>query len=739
MKKKSLSLFLAITLVLSCLPTVFAGAAVDPVQSIADQIAAFDYIELEEYCDFEYNGFLTSTGHVDHDADAAFHSLIDAFNALTPAQQAALPIASYSRLVDLVRYYYVYDNGWRIAYETYADEDMDTAEALENALIFGTLDQAAVYVAEVLAYVPDNYGEALAVYKACINSPVLRKIIEYANKKSAAVLKQAGLFAGSEVPEFWVAFMCYKVQAGGEYFSIGDLYEVFTEEKKDYDDGLGLVNKGIPAYAYVADAFDKAVDAKNDASKLGTAAAYLFGLSDAQMEAFKLFNFTDNGVNPYQDYILAAYNGGKEAIQAFINAINAIPKPYSNASIPVAQAAYNALPAELRTAAPADLADALATAIAAYKAIRANVGPDAQIDNQVDVSAYTPAQVNAVGNKAVFVSALDAFAPVLGNVFGVSDAKTADALVRAILSQKILTNDNMAAIATKLGVPAKASYGFVDGDSAGFFNALAKVFAESDLDVNDFVNTVDAESATYNYHGYEELIPIYEALEFTGVASSASLSDRAKNAADPAYAAFKAMLSPIASAVSSLSSGGIGAALDLLPRLAYVIDTGMLDAFFDAYLPVFSLDLTTAGVYAIFADAIGSISLGEQTVECSASEFEALVKTLAGCASAEKKSSVSICKNRLGLNSDSEKAAVVLLGVMREKAGALAENMNNSAKSKFINAICESGSTKINLFDKLAIRLQFSALTKAEKSFTGFANFARVITVMLKTFAKLFK
>lgn len=174
-------------------------------------------------------------------------------------------------------------------------------------------------------------------------------------------------------------------------------------------------------------------------------------------------------------------------------------------------------------------------------------------------------------------------------------------------------------------------WGFQDGDADGFTNALAAMLRPvanilhngiSLISQVIFLPNTTASNGDYIYGAYEYLIPLLEGLGLDGVLSSEEYSSRYYEAAKVSKnaqldAVFLPIVSPIVALVNELQANPLNAILDLLPRLARVIDTGVLSDSLNGFLHTSSLlsglniDLSGDAVNAMIDGQKIEISLGD--------------------------------------------------------------------------------------------------------------------------------
>ncbi len=180
---------------------------------------------------------------------------------------------------------------------------------------------------------------------------------------------------------------------------------------------------------------------------------------------------------------------------------------------------------------------------------------------------------------------------------------------------------------------ANGDWGFQDGDKEGFINGLAAVLrplvdaltvggAVIGIQLLYMPNTVEV-NGNYTYGAYEYLIPVLEGLGLEGVISSEEYSDAffaAETAGEKCDAAILPILKPIFGLVDRIAAAPLNELLTLLPRLAYLVDSGILNSSVKSALGTSStlsgltgsLDLSADGLNGLIASLIPTL-LGEDT------------------------------------------------------------------------------------------------------------------------------
>ena len=257
-----------------------------------------------------------------------------------------------------------------------------------------------------------------------------------------------------------------------------------------------------------------------------------------------------------------------------------------------------------------------------------------------------------------------------------------------------------------------ADFGFADGDAYGFLDALVCSLLEICAQINvrnvlgDFTDST--KGGAYVVGNYNLFIPLYELLELEPI-DSAAFTERvtaAENAKDPfgesrLRAAANLTLKPVADLLTKIENKGMTAVIDLLPKLLYALDSGMVndlvcDLLRDKNLYymfqfndlIADMDLNTDLVWEIIdkkyitgtEDEKAGFDFDqngekEATLPLTKEQFDALAKQLAYAADPIVKSSVSATqKNRLALKTDDALVSSILcetiVGLLQTDAGA---------------------------------------------------------------------
>ena len=266
-----------------------------------------------------------------------------------------------------------------------------------------------------------------------------------------------------------------------------------------------------------------------------------------------------------------------------------------------------------------------------------------------------------------------------------------DAMVGALIAkasparvgQAMLTDEGAAAACAKAIAKLNAAgedwskvafvngdMGFQDGDAEGFTLAFARMFL--------FVKATGYDSLFGLYQPaeaniYRHLVPVYGTLGLRARSTEAFAADN--GAAADLTSAICDVLDPITALVKSIAGDPMNKLAEVLPKLAYVLDSGMLnvavaDIFADSSFLMGaaaamsdSIDLSTKGVYALVDD----LSVAGYAVADIVSEqkFVTLMKELAGCGSAAVGEDVD-GNAIVAITPDADKVASVLMSHVLE-------------------------------------------------------------------------
>lgn len=525
-------------------------------------------------------------------------------------------------------------------------------------------------------------------------------------------------FEGEDDPKYIEAYknyLAYK-EAQADYYVAN--YEF--EGEKHYLPALAKTVEAVPEFKYVYNLASAVIAAKREFSATKnteaakTAAALYNNLSEIQkawIDSFSnnilgektVYTETNLGIEYTYDYFklseLVAFCVSMEhydKIAAFEKTVADVTEPYTNEDITVVKAAYNDIPSSLKNAVNNDT-------MAKYRDILAAVGPDTPSDENPKLDDYnvTPMPKTYLTEKSAETLA-DATVDLILGATGASDAKT-------LIYSGVFTNGTVLSLAKWLypmlgdlsnllecspsklagrldeekfaGAAAaltaagddweaveikNGDFGFNDGDVEGFLDAASAILRGASLIhvALKLQNTVSTSAGEYTYGAYEDLIPILEILDLKNVMSSHEYTEYTENAEITNDAKFRAILAPVAYLLVDFAENPVKVIEDILPKLAYAIDTGIVNDGVNNLLSklkmvkVDPVDLTTSGIYAILKDKL----LDKNNITLSEEDFSELITLLAGCGTAVAKPSIRRGYSyRLGIESDKAKAVVVLM------------------------------------------------------------------------------
>lgn len=229
-------------------------------------------------------------------------------------------------------------------------------------------------------------------------------------------------------------------------------------------------------------------------------------------------------------------------------------------------------------------------------------------------------------------------------------------------------------------------FGFEDGDREAFLDAASAIFRPLSIItlVLSLENNVNTTNGTYTYGAYEELIPVFEALDLKGVMSSDEYTKYVK-AADSDMkmdARIRPILVPVANLIDEFAAAPLDTVLDVLPKLGYALKEDIVNTQINKVLSMMKMisiapiDLTTGGIFDIIIKELAKIEVrpavtdenGNVITEAvklnltlSKDAFIKVINDLSGCGEYVAKPSVSReSAYRAGIESDKTDAFMVL-------------------------------------------------------------------------------
>lgn len=417
-----------------------------------------------------------------------------------------------------------------------------------------------------------------------------------------------------------------------------------------------------------------------------------------------------------------------DKLTAFIQLVNSIAEPYDNDDIAKVRESYDEVPASLRASVPEEVMDK-------YKAILASIAPDAPSLVKPDLSVYTETTVvypegatraqveealpkleSAVVDLILPLLGVDGglpnmvktglytnysvaevakmLYPLLGNLAGDLLNVTPEKLAKTLTEEKFagaVAALNAAQAAGDAAVAGGAkdvdywsyltvvdgNFGFQDGDKEGFLDAVAALFRPLSLlsTALQFENQISTTQGTYKYGAYEDLVPIFEALDLEGVMSSHEYTlyvneVKAANSNMQMDARIRPILVPILNLVDRFAEAPLDTLLDVLPKLGWALKSNLVNDQLATliskikFVSITPPDLSPAGLYDLLAGDSGvfAISLDENNaIKIDKEKFVQFINDIAGCGTAVVKDSIARgTAYRLGVDSDKPDAFVVL-------------------------------------------------------------------------------
>ncbi len=579
------------------------------------------------------------------------------------------------------------------------------------------------------------------------NKPKEVKVISKPNPKK---------FEGGESnPAYIEEFKKYleSKEANAEYM----VKEYAFEGEKHYMNAVKAITDAVPSYSYFYDiavssiSAKRAFDESGDVTVNGEVKKIYSSLSDEQKTWLTAFGNTvlcnkkinsETAFGTEYGYSTWTINSlvnfcvdldGFHYVNEFENIVASVDEPYTNSDIETVKMAFKKIPASFTGGISKEISDK-------YKKILAAIKPDDISEEQPDLSKYKATNVsyaNISENNAKELA--DIVVDLALKAAGVSDAKE-------LINTKVLTNETVLALA-KLLYPLLADlttdlisvnpktlsnslkeeefagaaaalaaaddwdaviikngdFGFADGDAEGFLDAAAAMLRGGSLIhlALKLENSLSTSIGTY-YGAYEDLVPILEMLDLKSVMSSDDYTAYVKAAENSNDAKFRAILAPIVYLLVDFGNDPINTICDVLPKVAYAIDSNTVNDGVNALLSKMTLvdvdpvDLTTAGVYKILNDKL----LAPKEIKLSEESFAALISDLSGCGTAVAKSSVARGHAyRLGIESDKAKSMVVIMAWLID---------STSNNKEFVNSLLDMLITDNNIL-KSALKLLIGA------------------------------
>ena len=734
-KTKLISLLLAAVMLFSCFTASFtafaAGGNVKSTVSIINSVK----------------------GKIDADnarpqAVAKYQAAVDAFNALSDNERENLDIAAFSKLLGAV----------------YTREEyLLRKEGLPTGN--GDLHKKAAEVIKLPAYVE----VAATLYTAAngINDEnSMNTFLELLKTASGNAIALAGCFDGTYFGKKASDKECGKlIDLAAQKMSSVTSKE--GDNKEHYFDALKAIGEANSEAAYAYNTAAAALAAFKEYLSAGVTESKKFNdvyssLATNQktwLGALESYSYSNYKLSIIISFVANFDNYSK--IEEYKATVENATAPYTNKDIENVKKAYKAVPQVYR-----DLK--LVEQDSKYRSILSAAGKDTPSSEQPDLSAY---KVTDVSYKYISEDDASMLADVLVDLV-LSAANVSDAT--ELVNTKILTNKTVVAIAgfvfpaleeltdgliyitpeslsgrlteEKYSGAAAAleeayndwenvniksgDFGFEDGDTEGFIDAVTAVLRGASL-IHlglKFENNRNASKGIY-YGGYEDFIEIFETLDINVEMDSEEYTAYVKNADNRNDAKIRAILVPIVSLITDFANDPIGVINEVLPKIAYAIDSGIIDYNINNLLEKFSLfgftipavDLTTSGIYNIINDKL----LDPKNIRLTEDDFSALIEQLSGCGKAVSKPSKQSDKEyRLAIDSDKSKSVIVLISFVldtaadnRELVSSLLDMANVNPLIRFALTIAISASATF-----IPRRIAFSLISL-------FVYLARIFTI----------
>lgn len=221
-------------------------------------------------------------------------------------------------------------------------------------------------------------------------------------------------------------------------------------------------------------------------------------------------------------------------------------------------------------------------------------------------------------------------------------------------------------------------WGFQDGDREGFLDAVAAVFRAVSVVTMliDLENSISTTNGTYSYGAYEDLVPVFEALDLDGYMSSHEYTlyvkeVSAQNSKLAMDARVRPILVPIFNLIDRFAEAPLDTLLEVLPKLGWTVKSGLLNDQIGALTSKLGfglgesvhLDLTAEGLYNLLAPMLENLTVGDTTlsIHLDKDKFVQFINDIGGCGTAVVKNSKARgTAYRLGVDSDKPDAFVVL-------------------------------------------------------------------------------
>lgn len=568
---------------------------------------------------------------------------------------------------------------------------------------------------------------------------------------------------GENDPQYIADFEAWLVKAeaynkayAAEYTYKGDLYIEALEWLASVEHSLKTPLETIKAVREGKSVYDSGAGT----SKAAAAVKKYDAMSDADKTLFDKISYTFYGVAvdnitswSYKSFnSTALYNacldiGNARYVDYFVVVIENIEEPYDRADIDAAKAAYAKVPSSLQPQIPTDT-------LAKYKDILASIAPDEPTGERpnVEIMKSTSVKYPFGASKKSVNKTIDRAEDILFTALSVPENGLSQMISEgvytnytvALIAQKLfplvgglssliakgpkdlaskLDKDTCAGAIAALNAAAETvdaegntvgkldswqyltvvdgDFGFMDGDREGFLDAVASLFRPLSLItmVITLENTCNTTSGNYIYGGYEDLVPIFEALGADGIMSSVEYTEYVNagaNSDEKMDHRIRGILVPVFNLIDTVASAEspLTEVVKLLPKVAYAVDSGLLNTQIHKLISKLGMglgssinvDLTTEGLYDMIAPKLENIELQAAKVDENGEEiapavtlslnldkdkFVSAIKDLAGCGVYTANESIARGKNWfVSIDGDAADAFVVLFRYLHSELTA---------------------------------------------------------------------
>ena len=550
----------------------------------------------------------------------------------------------------------------------------------------------------------------------------------------------------------------YSTAYANEYTHKGNLYIEALNWAASSDSLYKAATDAIVALKNAKAAFDSGDPAATAAASSAVALYNAMSEADKNFFNDISYTFYGAPVNKVTSWGYKSYNssslyeacvdiGNAIYVDRFVETVAKITEPYERADIDAVKAAYALVPETLKGTIPEET-------LLKYKAILACIGPDEPTGEMPNLKDYKSTKVkynlsvtkrsvtNSIGElEAVLLSLLDlpdgslqgltatklytnetvAFLakklfPLVGGLTNLAAKSPADLASKldpetnagaiAALNEAANTLDSDANKVGKLDAwqyltVKDGDFGFANGDREGFIDALSSIFRPLSIVtmVITLENKIDTSNGTYTYGAYEDLVPVFEALGIEGFMSSHEYTlyvNAGANSDEKMDRRIRPILVAVCNLIDSIANSEepLTAALELLPKAARLIDTGLLDKQFYSLKSKLglglgdniNLDLTTEGIFNLVAPKLSDLEVKAAEVDENGTEispavrvsinldkdnFLKAIKDISGCGKFAAKESVARgCRYYVTIEGDAADTFTVLFKYLHSEIKA---------------------------------------------------------------------